>query len=330
MFITALTVCAENKDVTQDKLFKGVDVQAHDYSCGSAALSTLIKGIVENSHASEEDIINAIGKDKEEGYSPPELLNAAKKLGHEADWQYVKPSDLAGLKQPVILLIGLASSFPHYVVLKGIENGNVFFADPIRGNILSSYDELIKEGINNEYREWFVMAVEASKNRPKDSTLYLSDDKYDTHFTAEQSAIITLSTIAKANQLMVNYDFFTELGSAHNDNLTRQTRNFTHRLGVRYGIAANTEIGGNIAYSDNREQLNNDANDSIVSNSSNRRYEIYANHQFSLDDKGKTGMILGAGGTFGEHASIWGGNINLTAYINTAFAQFLAGGSINQ
>jgi hypothetical protein len=219
---------------------------------------------------------------------------------------------------------------PHYVVFEGIENEIAFLADPIRGKIHLAYDELIKEGINDEHKLWAVMSIKASANKPKDSTLYLSTDKYDTHFTTDQSGVITLATIARANQLMVNYDFFTEIGSARNDNLTRQTRNFSHRLGVRYGITANTEIGGNIAYFDNREQLNNVANESMISNSSNRRYEIYANHRFSLDDAGRNGIILGAGGTFGEYASIWGGNINLTAYTNTAFAQFSAGGSINK
>ena len=39
---------------------------------------------------------------------------------------------------------------------------------------------------------------------------------------------------------------------------------------------------------------------------------------------------MGASASFSEQNSIWGGGVNLTAYTNTSFAQFLAGGSINK
>ncbi len=39
------------------------------------------------------------------------------------------------IKQSVVLLIGLKSEFPHFVVLKGIKDGEAYLADPIRGNI---------------------------------------------------------------------------------------------------------------------------------------------------------------------------------------------------
>jgi len=49
------------------------------------------------------------------------------------------PKYLPMIKQPVVLLIGLKSEFPHFVVLKGIKDGEAYLADPIRGNIRISY-----------------------------------------------------------------------------------------------------------------------------------------------------------------------------------------------
>lgn len=329
LFVTSLNVYAQ--DIDNNILFKGITEQSHDYSCGAAALSTLITGIVENNPVSEEDVINAIttSNSKKEGYTATELAEAAKKLGHDAEWRLIAPPFLVRIKQPVILLIGLNSQSPHYVVLKGIENGEAFLADSIRGNVRISYDEFTKEGINDKYKKWFVMAIEPSANKPKDSALYLSADKYNSHFTVEQSSAITLTTVARENQLIVNYDFLTSLGTAYSGVLTSQSRNFTHSLGIRYGITKNAELGGNIAYMDDRQKIKFEDN-LIVTDSSNRMYEIYANNRFSLGDASQNGIILGGSASFEEYSSIWGGGINLMGYTNTSLAQFIVGGSVNK
>ncbi len=305
-----------------DMLFEGVTVQSHDFSCGAAALSTLITGIVENSHVSEENIIDAIadikGSKNEDGYTATELAEASKRLGYDSEWRQVSPSFLEKIKQPVLLLIGLNSDSPHYVVLKGTENGNVFLADPIRGNIRLSYEELLKEGINDKHNKWFVMAIEPSKNKPKGSTLYLSADKLNTHFTVEQSGAITLATVARKNQLMITYNFLTSLGS----NLNSERRAFNHSMEARYGLSNNLEIGGSVFYSDYRQKVKS-KNDTFVSNSENRFYEIYANEKIAINNS--TGIILGARNSFSEYGDTWGGELNFSGYTNTSYAQFVAG-----
>ncbi len=326
--VISLNVCAE--EIDNDILFQGVTAQSHDFSCGAAALSTLITGLIEDGHVSETDVIDTIAEakgKKEEGYTASELAEASKKLGHEAEWRQVTPQFLIKLKQPVLLLSGLNSEFPHYVVLKGIENGEAFLADPIRGNVRLSYEQLTKEGISDKYKKWFVMAIEPSANKPKNSTLYLSTNKYSTHFTVEQSSAITLATVSKKNQVIVNYDFLTSLGSAQLGVLNTTSRSFSHGLGVRYGVTANAEIGGNVSYSDDRQKIKFEDN-SFVLNGESRAYEIYANNRFSLDES--NGIILGGRASFAEYASTWGGGVNLTGYTNTSIAQFIVGGSVNK
>ncbi|MGR8929752.1 MAG: C39 family peptidase, partial [Gammaproteobacteria bacterium] len=195
-----LPYCAngEQQAITNDILFKGVTKQSTDYSCGAAALSTLITGLVENARISEKDVIDEIAKLSDnrdsQGYTLSDLMEVSKNLEHYAEWRKVPVSQLPKIKIPVILLIGLNSKFPHFVVLKGIVDDQAFLADSIRGNIRIPYKKLTEEGVTEKYKDWFVMAIEPSANIPKDSNLYLAEDKFSSHFTVEQSSAITLST----------------------------------------------------------------------------------------------------------------------------------------
>jgi predicted double-glycine peptidase len=327
-FLLLSNVHAEDFD--KDVLFKGIDSQIHDYSCGTAALATLISGLYEN--IEEQKVIDVIFDSEEAknaGYTASQLESAAKKLGFNAEWRKISPDILPKIKQPVILLIGLNSDFAHYVVFKGIDNNEAFLADPIRGNIRIPYQDLIKEGINENYAKWYVMAIQSSAEQNTSSNLFLNADKFKTHATVEQSNAITLATVAKENQLMMTYDFGTTLGRTRYPNLLSESRNFTHSLGLRYGVTENVEIGGNFAYSDYRQKISAEENTAISKNF-DRAYDIYVNRRFSLDDAGQYGVILGGRTSFAEYASIWGGGVNLMGFMNSSFAQFVAGTSVNK
>ncbi len=324
----SMNVCAENFD--KDFLFEGIDKQIHDYSCGTAALATLISGLYEK--VEEQKIIDVIfdsEKAQNQGYTASQLEQAAKKLGFNAEWRKIAPEFLFKIKQPVMLLIGLNSDFPHYVVFKGIDNNEAFLADPIRGNIRIPYQVLIQEGIGENYVKWYVMAISSSDEKNTSSNLFLNADKFKTHATVEQSNAITLATVAKENQLMMTYDFGETLGRIRYPTFLSESRSFTHSLGLRYGITENVEIGGNFVYSDFRQKLNFEEN-SLISKNFDRAYDIYVNRRFSLDEGGQYGVILGGRTSFTEYASIWGGGVNLMGFMNLSFAQFVTGTSLNK
>jgi len=316
-----------------EKLFKGINQKINDYSCGTAAFSTLIKGIVENSHITEQDVINNIGIFKlDKGYSAADLIRASTKLGYKAELRTIPQTELPKIKLPVVLLIGLNSEFPHYVVLKGVRNNEAYLADPIRGNIRVYYDVLTKEGINNKYPEWFVMAINPSTNKPKDSNLYLSDvesERRTNHITVEQSNAITLATLSKENQFIIDYDFVSALSHNKQEDIITNSQNFSHRLNIRYGITNEFEIGGSFQYLDNNSQIKFE-DIKVKENSDNRAYSFYVNNRFKLDDSGKNNVILGLTSSYAENHDIFGGSFNLTAYSNTEFAQVIAGGSIGK
>ena len=351
---------AQEPKIGDDILFKGVTKQSTDYSCGAAALSTLITGLVENSKVSEKDVIEEIVKLAHEreskGYTLIDLMEVSKKMGHYAEWRKVPVNQLPKISLPVILLIGLNSKFPHFVVLKGIADEQAFLADSIRGNIRIPYKTLTEEGITEKYKDWFVMAIEPSANPPKDSTLYLTQDKFSSHFTVEQSSAITLSTLPKANQLFVSYDFSGSVGSKK-DILPLDadiklpaavdSNRYTHGLNIRYGIAENTEVTGRISFIDESQTIKFDdsehANignrivnlkklglDRVQISSSYKEYELGVNRRFALDDAGRTGINAGISGSIREPTSIWGTSFNAMGYTNTSYAQFILGGSITK
>lgn len=326
--------CAFAEEIYNDIIFKGVTKQSTDYSCGAAAFSTLVNGLVENVHVSENDVMQIItSKSKKEGgYSLIDLMEASKNLGYYAEWQKVPVSELPKINIPVMLLIGLNSQFPHFVVLKGIKNNTAFLADSIRGNIRIPYDELVKESVNDKFKEWFVMAIEPSANKPKNTTLYLSDtesERQSSHATVEQSNAITLATMPKSSQLLVDYSFMATLDNNKRDGLKINSETLSHALSVRFGLTDDIQIGGSIRHSDNTTDIRFD-NAKLSSNNANRQYGLFADHRLKLDDSGSSNIILGINGAYAEQDDVFGGGFNVTAYKNTDFAQILVGGSIGK
>ena len=340
-------VHAQESKISDDILFKGVTKQSTDYSCGAAALATLITGLVANSKVSEKDIIDEIAKRSDtrdsKGYTLIDLMEVSTSMGHYAEWRKVPVDQLPKIKIPVMLLIGLNSQFPHFVVLKGIANDQAFLADSIRGNIRIPYKRLTEEGITDKYKDWFVMAIEPSAQIPENSNLYLTEDKLSSHFTVEQSSAITLSTLPKANQLFASYEFNASFGSSKASAdvqgipvpLAIDSNSYVHSLNVRYGVTESTEVTGKISFIDSSQTSATDFPDAnnirLVSDSlQTQQYELGVNRRFLLDDAGRNGIITGVTGSVREPTSVWGAKISAIGYTNTSYAQFILGGSIGK
>lgn len=119
----------------------GVVRQSFDYSCGSAALATLLSSDAEP--ISESDVLHEVlsGLSEaekfhtmEEGLSLLDLKRVAENRGHRADGYRVKFEVLYQLTRPVIVFLE-PSGYRHFAVLRKIRDGRVFLADPARGNI---------------------------------------------------------------------------------------------------------------------------------------------------------------------------------------------------
>lgn len=132
-----------------DMRFKRVVRQQYDLSCGAAALATLFKYYY-GDDTGEQKIIDGILEfgDKEriekDGFSMLELKQFGERIGYVAKGYRIQSAQsLTRIKIPLLTLTN-TRGYEHFVVIKGIQDGEVFIADPAFGNRsvpLEDFDE---------------------------------------------------------------------------------------------------------------------------------------------------------------------------------------------
>ncbi|MCL6246273.1 C39 family peptidase [Acinetobacter sp. ANC 4945] len=125
--------------------FRGIVRQAYDYSCGSAALTTLLNGYV-GTQLTEQQTMNGLLKFGEtekiierRSFSLLDMKRFVGAVGLDSGGYKGEFSDLVKQGQPAIVPISYAG-FKHFVVFKAYKDGRVYVADPALGNI--SFDEV--------------------------------------------------------------------------------------------------------------------------------------------------------------------------------------------
>lgn len=148
--------------------FRGIVRQAYDYSCGSAALTTLLNGYV-GTDLSEQQTMNGLLKFGEteriierRSFSLLDMKRFVEALGLESGGYKGEFSDLVKQGQPAIVPISYAG-FKHFVVYKAYKNGRVYVADPALGNI-SFEEQRFKEIWENNTLFLINVAPEQRKN----------------------------------------------------------------------------------------------------------------------------------------------------------------------
>jgi len=118
--------------------FKDVVPQGTDYSCGSAAVATILhyaygenlsgpevlRGMLESSNSKEV---------RKRGFSMLDMQHYVKHLGYRGVGYRVPANVLTKVKIPVIVLMNIRG-YEHFVVLKRVSGGYAFLADPRLGN----------------------------------------------------------------------------------------------------------------------------------------------------------------------------------------------------
>jgi predicted double-glycine peptidase len=121
--------------------YRNIVRQAYDYSCGSAALVTILNhhlGIKVSEQESMEGMMAFGEKDKiieRRGFSLLDMKRYLASIGVDSAGFKAEIADLATLDAPAIVPIDYAG-FKHFVVLRGVRDGLVFLADPSAGNIV--------------------------------------------------------------------------------------------------------------------------------------------------------------------------------------------------
>lgn len=121
----------------QEQKYHDTIAQEHDFSCGSAALATLLSYNY-NMPVSEADvfkdmIINGDQKTISElGFSLLDIKKYLQRHGLDLNGYRAPLSKLEEVRLPAIVLLNVRG-YHHFVVLEGIENGRVLLADPANG-----------------------------------------------------------------------------------------------------------------------------------------------------------------------------------------------------
>ncbi len=128
--------------------------QAYDYSCGSAALVTLLNhdlGMSVTEQQAMEGMLAYGEKEKiieRRGFSLLDMKRYAASFGVQSAGFRGEMSDLQTLVGPAIVPIDYAGA-KHFVVLRGVRDGLVYIADPSAGKLVFSQREFAALWDNN-------------------------------------------------------------------------------------------------------------------------------------------------------------------------------------
>jgi predicted double-glycine peptidase len=126
--------------------------QERDYSCGSAALATLLIYYY-GEDTSEKEVLDMLlaplseeeKKTKSQrGFSLLDLKRVAVAKGYRAAGFRLTIQDLARLAAPVMVFVE-PLGYKHFAVVRGIDRGRVFLADPSRGNLRMGVSQFLQE-----------------------------------------------------------------------------------------------------------------------------------------------------------------------------------------
>jgi predicted double-glycine peptidase len=156
----------------RDLRFRDLTPQRFDFSCGSAALATLLQhgyGIETNeTELIKQMLVGADAKDVvKNGFSMLDMKRYVSTIGMRAHGYKIEPEALYRLQMPVIALLDL-KGYKHFVVVKGAAAGRVFIADPALGHRVMPEADFVR-GWNN-----VVLAVVANRPMRGDSYLFNS------------------------------------------------------------------------------------------------------------------------------------------------------------
>lgn len=133
--------------------------QRFDYSCGAAALATLLRhglGAAVTERDVMDDLFRLLSDDERlivgrSGFSLLHLQRVAQRRGYDADGFRLSPAQLTMLDGPVIVFIE-PRGYKHFAVLRGVRGDRVYLADPSRGNIRMPLYRFLDDWVQDDGR----------------------------------------------------------------------------------------------------------------------------------------------------------------------------------
>jgi len=166
------------KDLRDTNVIK----QQFDYSCGAAALATILRYGLGDS-VTERDVLQQLFRllppdelqtTLMQGFSLLHLQRVAQARGYRAEGFRLEPRFLAQLDGPVIVFIQ-PRGYKHFAVLRGINDDRVFLADPSLGNVRMPIYRFLDDWLDKSSGTGIIFVVEpTSGGSNRNSPLNLS------------------------------------------------------------------------------------------------------------------------------------------------------------
>ncbi len=179
----------KNKNVVRQKL---------DFSCGSAAVATILNYYL-GIQATEDQIIQNLFKVgnlqlimKRRGFSLLDIKRFFNLLGYKAVGYKTDLETLQKLNRPAIVTIVLGK-YKHYVVFKGVKNGRVLLADPALGNMIIPAEQFNKIWYKN-----IALVVYSNDNKGLEALLSKEEEIWVKEDTIRNTIEAVIPTIFKA------------------------------------------------------------------------------------------------------------------------------------
>ncbi|MCK5831313.1 MAG: C39 family peptidase [Methylococcales bacterium] len=129
--------------------------QELDYSCGAAAMATLMRNYFGDDTSEKEllDLLDIqmkklskeeVAQKKKNGFSLLDLKAVANLKGYQAAGFRLTLDQLRKLNTPVIVFVK-PLGYHHFAVLRGVAGDRVFLADPTRGNLRLNSARFLEE-----------------------------------------------------------------------------------------------------------------------------------------------------------------------------------------
>lgn len=129
----------------QELKFREVIKQAYDFSCGSAAVATLLTFYYEQNR-SEKAVFSAMfehgdqEKIRRKGFSLLDMKLYLESQGYKADGFRISLDKLIAVDVAAIALVNVAG-YSHFVVIKAVDEQRVLLSDPAVGNRIVQREE---------------------------------------------------------------------------------------------------------------------------------------------------------------------------------------------
>ena len=135
----------------KEQRFHNVVAQGFDFSCGAAALATVLK-YAYGMNLTEHQVFVAMyavgdrAQIRSRGFSLLDMKKYLDTIGYNGLGYRVKPEALFDLKVPVIVLLNM-SGYEHFVVLRKATPDYMYVADPALGNRMMAYETFMNDWV---------------------------------------------------------------------------------------------------------------------------------------------------------------------------------------